>query len=251
MAGKPTCPIYVGDCYTPLQSSWQHAGVGLFLSARTSSKQMFSLDVLNSLLPFCFKIQVLQRRHQKPTASCAFCWCCAPGSVAVVPLQVTNTQGDWPEADGNLTWEIATTCVNVRSWILLENKNKETLLAPFCSPRWNTVYIYSSIFPFQSFGSTNVQSTQKLICDSDFSGSEVSLFCGCNNCSDIIFKTILEANSECLQHGPHFPVSIERCTSVAQVAEDHYISRINAATGIQSVNVCDSVAVRCLDGSVL
>lgn len=31
MAGKPTCPIYVRDCYTPLQSSRQYAGVGLFL----------------------------------------------------------------------------------------------------------------------------------------------------------------------------------------------------------------------------
>lgn len=36
-----------------------------------------------------------------------------------------------------------------------------------------------------------------------------------------------------MQRVHHFPIPVESYTSVAQVAEDHYISRITAATGMQ------------------
>lgn len=122
----------------------------------------------------------------------------------------------------NLTWE---SCTTVRSWVLLEGNMQRLFILP--TPLFET-HILFSLF---SYCLMPASSPQNWFLIQIF--LQVSQFCGRSNCRDIILKTHLEANNECLQHMLHFPPSIESCTSLAQVAEDRYISRTTGAKGIQ------------------
>lgn len=95
-----------------------------------------------------------------------------------------------------------------RSWIFFEKyRDSYSRLLSLLKNTYHTVY---SIFLISSVAAW-VHSSQKLICDSDFLEVKRVYFFGHNNWGDIIFRTILEANSKCLPY-PCWELHIS-CTS--------------------------------------
>lgn len=111
-----------------------------------------------------------------------------------------------------------------RSWILFEEKSLSHMFALPVGKQW-LCFLFSI---FNSQLPTGSNPHRKWLVSQIFFGSKASLFWGCDNCSDIILKSNSWGQRWTFTTCVSLPcISIESsCTSVAQVPEDRYISRL-------------------------